>query len=271
MNKLATIMSKKISLFFFIFELSVMFAQEQNLQATHTSTQKIDADVFVGSNGMGTLYYMKNNVFYLKNAKESWQYKNVSLGKPTKIDIQNPLKIMLFYENFNTVVILDNQLNETQKINFSEKEVPIVASAAGNASQNRLWIYNSLTQQIALFDFLKNTFQSITPSIQGNLKYYQSDFTTFQWIDNELNWYLCDVFGKITSLGQISAFDQVQIVDNEQFVFAKEGTLMLRDVKKNRIYTIENVTKSFTNFFYKDQILSIFTNQEITNYKITEP
>jgi hypothetical protein len=178
---------------------------------------------------------------------------------------------MLFYENFNTVIILDNQLNETQKINFSEKYLPIVASATGNASQNRLWIYNSLTQQIGLFDFLKNTFQSITPSIQGNLKYYQSDFTTFQWIDGELNWFSCDVFGKIISLGKISDFDQIQIVDSKEFIFLKEKNLFLLDTNKNMIYTIENVEKSFTNFFYKDQILSIFTNQEIINYKIPKP
>ena len=264
-------MSKKIFLFFFILQLTAIFAQQQNLKAAVISIQKTDADVFVGFDGMGTVYYLKNNVFYSKNKKESWQYKNVSLGKPTKIDIQNPLKIMLFYENFNTVILLDNQLNETQKTNFSENDVPIVASAAGNASQNRLWIYNSLTQQIGLFDFLKNTFQSITPPIQGNLKQYQSDFTTFQWIDSELNWYSCDVFGKISSIGKVPDFNQIQIVDSDELIFAKDGILLLQDLKKNSIYTIENVEKSFTNFFYKDQILSIFTNQEITNYKITKP
>lgn len=264
-------MRKKIFLFFFILQLTAIFAQQQNLKVAVISIQKTDADVFVGFDGMGTVYYLKNNVFYSKNKKELWQYKNVSLGKPTKIDIQNPLKIMLFYENFNTVILLDNQLNETQKINFSENDVPIVASAAGNASQNRLWIYNSLTQQIGLFDFLKNTFQSITPPIQGNLKQYQSDFTIFQWIDSELNWYSCDVFGKITSLGKVPDFNQIQIIDSNDLIFTKDGSLLLRDLKKNSMYTIENVEKSFTNFFYKDQILSIFTNQEITNYKITKP
>jgi hypothetical protein len=47
--------------------------------------------------------------------------------------------------------------------------------------------------------------------------------------------------------------------------------LFLQDLKKNRIYTIENVDKSFKKFYYKDQILAIFTDQEITNYKITIP
>jgi len=205
------------------------------------------------------------------NAKESFEYKNISLGKPTKIDIQNPLKIMLFYENFNTAILLDNQLSETQKINFSENDIPIVANAAGIASQNRLWVYNSLTQKLGFFDYLKNTIQTLTPSLSGNLKYYETSFTTFQWIDDQLNWYSCDVFGKITTLGKIADFDQIQIISNQEIVFLKDGKLFLQDLKTNSIYTIENVEKSFKNFFYKDQILSIFTNQEITNYKITIP
>ena len=95
--------------------------------------------------------------------------------------------------------------------------------------------------------------------------------STFQWVDGELNWFSCDVFGKIISLGKISDFDQIQIVDSKEFIFLKEKNLFLLDTNKNMIYTIENVEKSFTNFFYKDQILSIFTNQEIINYKIPKP
>jgi hypothetical protein len=264
-------MRKKVALFFLIFQLTLVFAQEQKIEAKQISVQKIDMDVFVGFDGMGNQYYIKNNVFSNQNKKEFWQYKNVSLGKITKIDIQNQLKIMLFYENFNTIILLDNQLNEAQKINFSENSTPILVSATGIASQNRLWIYNSLTQEIGLFDYLKNTFQSITPLLSGNLKYYQSDFNTFQWIDDKKNWYSVDVFGKISIIGKVPDFDQIQLVSNQEILFSKDGKLFLQDLSKNSIYTIENVEKSFKNFYYKDQILAIFTNQRITNYKITRP
>jgi len=264
-------MRRKIVLLFLFFPLASMIAQEQIIKAMQLSSQKTDIDVFVGFDGMGNFYYIKNNVFYKKNDKELWQYKNIALGKITKIDIQNQLKIMLYYENFNTIILLDNQLNETQKINFSENEIPILASAAGIASQNRLWIYNSLTQQIGLYDFLKNSFQPITPPFNGNLKYYESSFNIFQWIDDKMNWYAVDVFGKTTTIGKSPEFDQIQVVSNQEIVFSKNGDLYLQDIERNRIYTIENVDKSFKKFYYKDHILAIFTNQEITNYKITIP
>ena len=262
---------KRPFLLFFLFFIAACFGQGKTYVATKLDSTVLSADYFLGYDQFGFYYLIKNNVLSKHKKGESFEYKNISLGKPTKIDIQNPLKIMLFYENFNSIILLDNQLSETQKINLSENDVPIMATATGIASQNRLWIYNSLTQQIGLFDYLKNTFQSITPSFQGSLKHYESDFNTFQWIDNNLNWYSVDVFGKITSLGKVSDFDQIQAITNQLIIFSKEKKLYVQDLKNGTISPIENVEKSFKNFCYKDQILSIFTNQGISNYKISIP
>ena len=262
---------KKSLLLFFIFFFTVSFGQDKIYVATKQDSIVLTADQFLGYDQFGFYFSIKNNVLSKTKKGDFFEYKNISLGKPTKVDTQNPLKIMLFYENFNAIILLDNQLSETQKINLSENDVPIMATATGIASQNRLWIYNSLTQQIGLFDYLKNIFQSITPSFQGNLKFYESDFNTFQWIDNNLNWYAVDIFGKITTLGKVADFDQIQVINNHAVLFSKDGKLQLQDIQKNSIYPIENVEKSFKKFYYKDQILATFTNHGITNYKITIP
>jgi hypothetical protein len=262
---------KKSLLLFFIFFFTVSFGQDKIYVAIKQVSTSLSADQFLGYDQFGFYFSIKNNVLSKTKKDEFFEYKNISLGKPTKVDIQNPLKIMLFYENFNTIILLDNQLNETQKINLSENNVPILATATGIVSQNRLWIYNSLKQQIGLFDYLKNTFLSITPSLQGNLKYYESDFNTFQWMDNNLNWYSCDIFGKITTLGKVTDFEQIQVINDHTILFLKDKKLQLQDIKNNTICPIQNVDKSFKNFYYKDQILATFTNQGITNYKITIP
>lgn len=264
-------MNKSLIIFIFIMQLSLIFAQENKVQAIPISEQKIEVDEFAGYDNLGNLYYIINNVFFKRNKTETRQYKNISFGKITKVDLQNPLKIVLFYENFNSVILLDNQLNEIQKINFSEINLPINIAATGIASQNRLWLFDSLTQQIGLYDYLKNNFQSITPSFQGSIKYYSSDFNTFQWIDENLNWLSCDIFGKISDWGKISDFDKVQVIENQIVVFSKDEKLYLQDLSKNSLYRIENIEKSFKNFYYKNQILSIFTNEGISNYKITIP
>jgi hypothetical protein len=210
-------------------------------------------------------------VFAKINSKENFEYKNVALGRITKVDLQNPLKIVLFYENFNTVVTLDNQLNESQKINFSDSAIPIVATAIGIASQNRLWISNSMNQQLGLYDYLNNHYKTISVPFIEPSKIYASDFNYFYWIDTKNNFYNCDLFGKITYTGLIPDFDTISIINESKYIYAKNSILTLKDLEKDKNYAIEISEKSFKKFYYRDQILSIFTNKGITNYKITIP
>lgn len=261
-------MKKILLLLFFV---SFTFAQNQGLKLTLLNSSPLKATAFLGYDNFNSYYFVENNVFTKNTTKESWQYKNPSLGEITKVDLQNPLKIVLFYENFNSVVLLDNQLNEIQKINFSENSIPIVAAAIGLSSGNKLWIYNSLSQQMGLFDYSRNDFQTLTSPFKGVLKYYQSNFNFFQWIDENQNWFRCDVYGKVNFVGKIKDFDQIQIIDDTHYIFEINKKMYLQDLKNNKNYPIEINEKSFENFSFQDQILSIFTNQQITNYKITIP
>ncbi len=260
---------KKICLLFLFIQINCAFAQYKKIIATAHSIENITEERFLGKDKFGFNYFITDNTFIKKNATVTLEYKNVPLGKIAKVDLENPLKIILFYENFNTVVTLDNQLNETQKVNFSEIEKPIVVNAVGLASQNRFWIYDNLTQQLGLYDYLNGDYTVLTQSFQGNLKYYQSDFNYFIWIDEKNNGYTCDVFGKITKLESLPVFDSIQIMSIDLFIYSKEQKLYLQDLKTQTIFVIENINKSFKSFSYKEQILSIFTTEGITNYKIT--
>ncbi|WP_367773316.1 hypothetical protein AB3G33_05835 [Flavobacterium sp. WC2421] len=262
---------KNLIVLFFFSSIATVFGQNKMLFASKLNYIAIDADEFIGYDQFGFHYTIKNNVFTKTKDGESLDYKNIALGKITKVDIQNPLKIILFYENFNSVIILDNQLNEIQKINFSENPTPIVANAVGIASQNQLWVYNSLNQQIGLYDYLKNEYKSISTSFPESIKYYQSNLTTFYWVDKKHNWYSCDRFGKITTKIKTIDFDQIKIITENQYLISKNSILSIEDIDKNEKYEIEILEKTFKNFSYKDQILSIFTSEGITNYKITIP
>ncbi|MFV5687043.1 hypothetical protein ACM55M_00265 [Flavobacterium sp. ZT3R25] len=262
---------KNLIIVFFFALSSIAYSQNQKLFPSKISHLPVDADPFLGYDQFGYYYTLKNNVFSKIKGNETLEYKNISLGKIIKVDLLNPLKIVLFYENFNTVILLDNQLNETQKINFSENTVPILASATGIASQNQLWIYNSLNQQIGLYDYLKKDYKTISTSFPESLKYYQSDFNTFYWIDEKNNWYSCDIFGKITKKGKIFDFDSIEIISDNQFIISKDSILTIEDIEKNQKFEIEILEKTFKKFCYKDQILSIFTSEGITNYKIIIP
>ena len=111
----------KLVFLLFISSFSIVFGQNQMRAVVKIDSIRFDGDEFIGYDSFGFYYTLKNDVFSKINQRETLEYKNISLGKITKVDLQNPLKIVLFYEDFNTAVTLDNQLNETQKINFSER------------------------------------------------------------------------------------------------------------------------------------------------------
>jgi len=262
---------KKYCFFLFIAFCPLANGQEGTIKAVALHTLATDADDFIGFDKFGFCYLIKSNAFIKWNEGKSVEYKNVSLGKIARVDIENPLLIVLFYENFNTIVLLDNQLNEIKKINFVELNLPIVAHAVGLASQNRLWIYDNLVQQIGLYDFNRNAYVSISTPFSENLKHYQTDYNYFLWQNEKGNLFSCDVFGKITSLGKSDDFDQMQLISNGVLLFAKDGKIYLKNNDKNTLDVISGIGNSFKKFYYKDQILSIFTSGGITNYKIILP
>jgi hypothetical protein len=250
---------------------SMAFAQNDKITVVKQNTIAIDCDDFLGYDTFGYYYFEKNNVLKKTKENENFEYKNVSLGKTTAIDILNPLKTVLFYENFNTAIVLDNQLNEIQKINFSENETPIVATAVGLASQNKLWVYNSLNQQIGLLDYLTNQYNTISTPMPDRLKRYQTNFNHFLWRDAKNNWFSCDLFGKISTLEQLFEYSNVQFINNKNLICQKENQLYYFSLLDNNFFLIDLELKTIKNFSYKDQILTIFTDKEIINYKIILP
>lgn len=255
------------------FLLFVVFScQGQITSASLLTTEAIPSNRFLSIDVLSNRYFEENGVLFKKNGGQIWQYKNLSFGKIVKIDTQNPLKIGVFFEEFNTVILLDNQLNEIKKISFSDtNKATVIASAFGIAAQNKLWFYDTNSQKIGLFNYVNEDYKFISTPIQGNFKHYESDFNNFQWIDKNLNWFSCNIFGKIKLIRKVPDFDKIQILNSDLVLFSKGEHLYFHDFKSNKTIEVQNVNKSFDFFIYKDQILSIFTNREIKNYKILLP
>ena len=283
-NRILAAMKKLLPLFLLCF-YGTVFGQ-QKIALTKIASQILQADRFVGVDNFGFDYFIRDNVFSKKTNKGILEYKNLSLGKIAHADIQNPLQIVLFYENFNTAILLDNQLNETLEIRFSENATPIVASAVGMASSNRIWIFNSLSQKVGLFEYLKNDYRELTVSFSGKVKHYDSDFNYFYWIDEYGNRFACDIYGKVSEYGKFPDCDRFKMVDDKWILFSKNNNLYAYEatrgnaeqsgteqggVKSDKTFALQIDEKTFKSFHYQAQILAIFTTEGITNYKIILP
>ena len=122
-----------------------------------------------------------------------------------------------------------------------------------------------------LFNYANNTYTNIGNPIPESIRYTQSDFNYFYWVDENNNWYAMDIFGKVTLLANIPPWQNIQIIDNDRILFSNDNVLYCLNNQSKVIYEIEIVEKSFQNFYYKDQILAIFTNQQVKNFKLKLP
>jgi hypothetical protein len=79
-------------------------------------------------------YFILNNVFHKIKDNKAFEYKNVSLGKITTVDIKTFKDTTVLRNQYRHSS--DNQLNEVQKINFSENGGSLVVSGIGIAKTN---------------------------------------------------------------------------------------------------------------------------------------
>lgn len=256
---------------FLLLSTFTLFAQANFVETTQINQTSITADTILGFDNFNSLYYINENTLYKTMNSTQAEYNNFSLGKISKVDFQNPLKILVFYERFNTAVLLDKQLSEIIKYDFSQNETPIVSSAIGISTQNKLWIYNNLTQKISLYSTSKNTLEELSTAVKSPIKHYTTDVNQFSWIDENLDWFSCDIYGKIKKIGTVQETEFCQFVDSRSIVYKKDNLFYLRSAAMETGMQLNNVDKRAKSFQLHGDILSIFTNREIINYKIVLP
>ncbi len=265
-------MSNKKLLFITLIIFYCLTVSSQGIiSATKFETVKIEGDAFLGFDNQLNYYSIRNNILIKNNPSTTYQYNNLGLGKISRVDFQNPLQILIFYKNFNSVVLLDNQLNEINKIDFNLKAIPVTIEAVALSSQNQIWIYDSISSKIGLYNVNSDAFKWISTMLENPILYYESDYTHFYWIDTNLNQYRISIYGTIEKYGLLKKFDAVQLTKNGNYIFQSEQELYYYDLKLNRSSKIAIDEKIISKFFFRDGILSIFTQNEITNYKIILP
>ena len=70
-----------------------------------------------------------------------------NFGKATLIDVSNPLKVLLYYKDFATVVMLDRFLNIRNTIDLRKQNI-LQVKAIGQSYDNKIWVYDELESKL---------------------------------------------------------------------------------------------------------------------------
>lgn len=257
----------KKSLFIILFYIPFFLFGQNSISVDFKDSITIKTNRFIGKDIYNNYYSISQNTFIKQNKDEVLNYQNLALGNIFSVDYSNPLLIVIFYKDFNSIILLDQQLNEVQKI--SGNDFGLIFEVTGLARQNSLWFYDTVSQKFGIYQFNENTFKFISIYLPTKIVNWKSSYNNFEWITDENKIYSINYFGKIKNLGSIPQSESTLILDENQYLLKLGEKLYLHSLENKREILIPQ--KSFENFCFKDGILSIFTNDKVYNYKLNIP
>ena len=194
-------------------------------------------------------------------------------GNITLLDVSNPLKILVYYGEFNTILILDRFLNVRSKIDLRKLNI-FKVSVIALSFDNNIW----------LFDEVENNFKKLDEF--GNVLMTSSDFrlilnTSFvpeSIIDNNGKLYLYnskfgllsfDYYGGLQHNYTIKYLNDVQFA-NDRFIGFINDDLIDYDflLMTSNAYHLKNIELGSQKFIFKNGFLYTLNIKNLNIFNI---
>ena len=183
-------------------------------------------------------------------------------GKLYSIDVSNPLKLLLFYKEFSTIVILDRFLANQSTVDLKKFSV-LNPSAIGNSYDNNIWIYDDYDSKLKKIDE------------QGNKLLETADFRTVfnqsispQKIINDNGLvYLADTSNGIFVFDNYGSFKKKIPVKNWQSIAIANNNIISAN---NELITVFNSSTQLQTQrkipFFQPYFHSFITSSKLVNF-----
>lgn len=210
-------------------------------------------------------YIQEHNTLYKLMDNYSLNYTNLQLGDIKSINLFNPLKINIFYKDFNSVIVLDNRLAEILKIDFNSNNIYKNVDFVSSGSDNTIWIFNQDSQQLELFDYIKNTTKLKTIPIKSKVLDLISNYN-YCWLLTEHNLYKFNYFGSLVQKIKNDGFTSFTET-NGNIILKKDNKLFLLKKESYNLIPIELPKLLITAFFVNHETLYIYDKNFLYKYQ----
>ncbi len=254
----------KTFLLIFIFPI-LTWSQELSL----VEQTDLNADVFIGINSFDELFYIKDQVLYKESENNLLNFKDFQLGEIYSVDIINPMNIAVYYHDFNTVVLLDNKLAETERINFNTLLEFINTSTATLAANNSLWIFNIDSQQLESYNYRSNNKVLVSQPINGEILSQVSNYNyCFVLTEEKIRAY--NIYGSVIAEINNEGFQKI-VQLNENLIAKKDNELYYIDKETRDISKIKTPEITIKDLQLTQDFLYIYDGKEVHKFTLTLP
>lgn len=250
-----------------IFIISFSVFPQESVEAVFIKKSDLKNITIADIDNFESLYLIDHAVLSkITSDKKTTTYSNVHLGNISSVNAFNPLKIPVFYKDFNTVVILDNRLSEIFKIDFNTKQPYRNVSLISIGHDNTLWLFNQDTQQLELYDYKLNNTRVNTLPIPDRIIDMKSNYN-YCYVLTEKQLLIYNYFGslisKITNNG-FTSFSE----NNENIILKKENNLFFLKKNTEKTVPIEMPNLLIQAFFVTNETLYIYTSEILHQFQL---
>ncbi len=182
---------------------------------------------------LGNIYLITNNNQVKKlnpNGDSAGVFNDVKrFGKISYVDVTNPLKILVYYKDFSSILVLDRFLSVQNTIDLRKQNI-LQATAIGLSYDNNIWVFDELDSKIKKIDETGKVLlesadmrQSLdeTPSPAAII----DDSKSLYLYDNKLGWFVFDYYGAFRNKHSFPNWKDVQVI-NESLVGREDSCIV---------------------------------------------
>lgn len=248
----------------FLFTLSI-FAQEP-IEATLIKKTTLEANNLISINNFGTSFYINNNVFYKKQDQTTLNYNNLQLGELFSANTFNPLKINLFYKDFNTLIVLDNRLSEIFRTDFNAIKNYKNVSHISTGHDNTVWVFNQNNQKLELFDYKLKTTRAQTQPVLNEVLDLKSNYN-YCWLLTKNHLYTYNYFGSLIKKIDNDGYTNIA-QNNENIVLKKDNNLFYLNEENQQPVLINLPNLIINQFFVINETLYIYNQKTLQEFHL---
>ena len=254
---------------FFIIIYQLFFsplANENSLEFKLNFKKEIINNNIKAVDNFNNIYVIENNELIKSSDTKDYYYKNSLYSNISSIDVQNSFKIKLFYEDYNTLIVLDNKLSEISEINFNIINPSKIISKFSASNDNNIWVYNELNSKIELYNYINNTFRIVNSEISGEVISLESNYK-YCWVLTDSHIYKFNYFGSLITKISVNNIEKIESF-NDFLIFKRNNQLFYFDqdlLLENKL-KLENLL--IKDFFVTNQSLYIYDSEHFIKYQI---
>ncbi len=159
-------------------------------------------------------------------------------GQASLIDVSNPLKILLYYRDFATIVVLDRLLNVRNIIDLRKQNI-LQVRAIGQSYDNKIWVYDKVENKLKKIaedgTLLQETpdFRQLFGEAPAPQKIFDQDQYVYLY-DSAKAVFVFDYYGALKNKILISGWQNFKVAG--KYIFGSDADKLYRyDIKTFRL------------------------------------